>query len=741
MKVGLRPKKFFYDIMPIPRSEIMRRKFEIEEHQRKKAPQKKPLVLDTVLGDTAQKDIRKRISRIWQNENPRINIAPREVFKAKANSLEQVAGSVLEKRAQEVVPASKKIKPKKLLKKSLVLFVEFSLIALMIYNGLSLYFEKNWLIEKLNNLSIASKARLVNAQESLSSLDRQESTQELEKAGVHLNAIKEELLNQGEYNYILPNYPMLSDKLTTGQNILELGLMLKDTNSDINSFLNNISGDEKQGENILRRVDNLKPAIEKIEKRINRADVILKNNQQIKDTLGVETSSKIENIIDKSEDELAKIKKAYAFLPLILGANGDNRYLVLFMNNAEMRPGGGFPGNYGVINFENNNYKDMKINDIYYLQWLKRDRLKEINEDRDSGVDPRTSVALPADLYLADAMDKVSQKGYYNLFSSNWSLDFKDNAKRAIYLYKNVYEQGDVAGVIALTPNVIEDVLAVVGPVKMDEFGIEYNKDNFRETTEYKVEFDNPYRIEGKKDYNPKQILADFGPKLMQKISEADLSTKIKLAEIILDNVNQKQILLYHTDPKVESLISEFNSSGEIKDTQGDFLGIAHSNLNGQKNGQSLERIVKFSSQVSGLGFANDELNLTILLDEDNPRPLHEKDISYVEIIVPEGSRIREAKMEGKDFIGSIDYFSEAKHTVLGFWVELQPGEAKNIILKYQAPLKGYSDSGYVLNIFKQSGAKAIDFEGTINFEDSSKYGSYPTIISGLIDSDKIIKP
>jgi len=62
------------------------------------------------------------------------------------------------------------------------------------------------------------------------------------------------------------------------------------------------------------------------------------------------------------------------------------------------------------------------------------------------------------------------------------------------------------------------------------------------------------------------------------------------------------------------------------------------------------------------------------------------------------------------------------------------------VYIKYQAPLKGYSDSGYSLNLFKQAGAKLIEFKGEIKFEDSIKYGEGARIIKESIDSDKTIK-
>lgn len=727
----MKPKKFFHDIIVLPEKELRRQEFEIRNRQKNKSKSKKPLVLDAL---TAEDQIKKRVSLIWQK---------RRLIKKKKRlqTVEEAAESIFYRKNRIEPRRLKKVRPKTLFKNYLIFFLELSFVALMIYNAFSLYFEKNWLSEKINNLALASKAHLALAQESLSTLDRDKSSAEVEKAGIHLLEIKQELLERGEYNYFLPNHPLLADDLNRGQRVLELGFLIRDTNNDLNFLLNDLSQGQAKSESILDKTNNLKPIIARIDKRVNRADTLLKTDPGVKNFLGVEAGDKIENIIDKSKIEIAKIKKILALAPLILGEGGDNRYLVLFMNNAEMTPGGGFPGNYGVVSFKDNHYQDIYINDIYYLQWLKTEKLAKLAEERNQkGIDPRAAVNLPTDLYLPDPVGKMIGQQYYTILYTNWSLDFGENARRALYLYQNVYEQGEADGVIALTPNVVEDILGIVGPIKMDEYGVEFTKDNFRQVMEYKVEFDNPFKLEGRREVNPKQILADLGPKFMQKISEADLNKKIKILEAILDNLNQKQILLYHANSEVESLISQMNASGEIKDTPGDFLGIAHLNINGQKNGQAIERTVKFSSQVSGLGFANDELNLTILLAENNPRPLHERERSYVEVIVPAGSRMREARMEGQDFMNEIDYFNEAGQTVFGFWVELDPGEAKNVVLKYQAPLKNYTESGYSLNLFKQAGAKPIEFKGEIDFEDTAKYSSDQRVIRESIDADKTIR-
>jgi hypothetical protein len=52
-------------------------------------------------------------------------------------------------------------------------------------------------------------------------------------------------------------------------------------------------------------------------------------------------------------------------LPSILGKDGIKTYLILFQNNMELRPTGGFIGSYGLATFDSGRLTDLTINDVY----------------------------------------------------------------------------------------------------------------------------------------------------------------------------------------------------------------------------------------------------------------------------------------------------------------------------------------------------------------------------------------
>src|SRR5258708_31859868 len=65
------------------------------------------------------------------------------------------------------------------------------------------------------------------------------------------------------------------------------------------------------------------------------------------------------------------ILRVYFFIPLIkivpelLGMNGKKTYLLLFQNNTELRPGGGFIGAYGLVSFDKAKMGQITIHNTY----------------------------------------------------------------------------------------------------------------------------------------------------------------------------------------------------------------------------------------------------------------------------------------------------------------------------------------------------------------------------------------
>jgi hypothetical protein len=154
--------------------------------------------------------------------------------------------------------------------------------------------------------------------------------------------------------------------------------------------------------------------------------------------------SKIKNAKDQFEGVASLFVDSKPFLkklPEILGTNEEKTYLVLFQNDKELRPTGGFLTAYAVFKVKNGKFIAEKSEDIYHL---------------DASI-PNHPVAPKEILTYHKG---VSQ---FNIRDSNLSPDFVESIKLFESLYDKSNEKVKYDGIIAVDTNVLVDTLAILG--------------------------------------------------------------------------------------------------------------------------------------------------------------------------------------------------------------------------------------------------------------------------------------
>ena len=198
----------------------------------------------------------------------------------------------------------------------------------------------------------------------------------------------------------------------------------------------------------------------------------------------------------------------------VLGYNGPRKYLFLFENNQEMRPTGGFIGSYGILDIGNGRVKKLFVDDIY-------------NPDGQL----KARVIPPAPIQKMSAV--------WTMHDANWFPDFPTSAEKVAWFYEKTGGP-TVDGVIAITPELLQDLLKVTGPIDMPEYGKTIDADNFTEVTQQEVEVDYD------KDLNqPKKFVADLTPKILDKVmSERGLVPMMNTLKAFNTALSEKHLLL-----------------------------------------------------------------------------------------------------------------------------------------------------------------------------------------------------
>ncbi|OGI25685.1 MAG: hypothetical protein A3E38_00050 [Candidatus Moranbacteria bacterium RIFCSPHIGHO2_12_FULL_54_9] len=376
-----------------------------------------------------------------------------------------------------------------------------------------------------------------------------------------------------------------------------------------------------------------------------------------------------------------------ALLEELLGGNGPRKYLFLFQNNNEMRATGGFIGSYALMDVNNGVVRRFFVDGIF-------------NPDGQ----------LKENIVPPQAIQKVSAA--WSLHDSNWFPDFPVSAEKAIFFYEKTGGP-TVDGVIALTPTVMQKLLAVTGPIALPQYGLVVDADNFIPVIQEQVEtkYD-------KEENQPKKVLADLTALLLEKVfASQDKTTLYRIAEAFTEGLNEKQMLVYMRHDETEALIDEAGWSGKVLETPGDYLSVINTNINGYKTDGVIDETIKHTAEIGEDGSIVDTVAIT-RTHRGGQMPYdwwNRVNADYMRVYVPAGSTLLSAKGATWEFPQApLDYeklgfrrdadvereersivvdeksgtrvYRDAGKTVFGAWVYVSPQESVTVEYRYRLP-------------------------------------------------------
>ncbi len=380
---------------------------------------------------------------------------------------------------------------------------------------------------------------------------------------------------------------------------------------------------------------------------------------------------------------LSGFEKNELLIEELLGGNGPRTYLFLLQNNHEMRATGGFIGTYALVDINQGVIRRFFVDGIF-------------NPDGQ----------LKENIIPPKPIQKISAG--WSLHDSNWFPDFPTSAEKAIFFYEKT-GGATVDGVITLTPTVMQKLLAVIGPIALPQYGLLVDAENFIPVLQEQVE------VKYDKELNqPKKILADLSQLLIEKVfALQNRETSQRIAEALVEGLNEKHILLYARHPETEQLIDEIGWSGRILETSKDYLSVIHSNINGYKTDGVIDESIRHQAEIGNDGSIVDTVTITRTHRGGNtPYDWWNKvNADYVRLYVPKGSELifssgttwefpdepldyerlgfkKDADVEREESAMTIDrktgvrISEDAGKTVFGAWAYVSPGES--VVLKYQ---------------------------------------------------------
>lgn len=375
--------------------------------------------------------------------------------------------------------------------------------------------------------------------------------------------------------------------------------------------------------------------------------------------------------------------------------NKEKRFLFLLQNSMELRPGGGFLGQYAIIKIKNGEVTSSFVEDANLL---------------DERISARITPPYP--------FKRLLQIKKWEFRDSNFSPDFPTNAEKAKYFLRLSGINSNFDGVIAINTDVLNNVLKLIGPIKVPGYSTTFTSKDAVLKLESIVE--KQYLANPNLDTrNRKAILKKMADVIIDKLFK--LNNIPKLAKFAHDEMRNKDIMLNFKDPKLQDLVEGVHWDGGVaEDWGGDYLMIVDANMGALKTNYYMRYDISYDIDLTQ---ERPVVTLNILYKHTATHgDWHTSDYhSYLRVYVPKGSELLERKMVGWQITRE-----EFGKTYFGVKVDVLINRTTDAMIKYQLPAD-FNKDDYKLLIQKQSGMGDVPIK--VHIKTADKEYEYDDIL------------
>lgn len=423
------------------------------------------------------------------------------------------------------------------------------------------------------------------------------------------------------------------------------------------------------------------------------------------------------DVIENAANLFVNAQPLLVNLPKLLGYPQEKRYLVIFQNDKELRPTGGFMTAYAQFRFVNGKAILEKSDDIY-------------------GLDAALSKKYPAPPEILTYLPGVYN---LNIRDSNLSPDFKVSMQQFESMYVNTAGHEKIDGILTMDTHVLVEALKILGPIGANgrTFSADIDKRCDCAKAIYELEDYSSRPVNYVRDARKDEIGNLLHTMLQMALGVSPSKYWGRLFQMLLTEINGKHVQAYFHDTDAQKAAESFNMAGRVmtasdsaailkyKDGQGwDYLLINEANMGGAKSNMFISEKITKDVTVSGG-------TVTTKLTVDYKNPYHGSDCglesgglclnallrNWIRIYVPSGSKLTESRgtqspKDGKA-VPMTSYQSLGKTVFEGF-LTVNPLGTAQLTVTYTSPVTS-ADNRYRLLIQRQSGASDQDLILKVN--------------------------
>lgn len=410
---------------------------------------------------------------------------------------------------------------------------------------------------------------------------------------------------------------------------------------------------------------------------IIQSDILYKQLSQI-GFINQETKDSLSNL----NTALQKLGKFLPQIRYLFGMSGEKTYVLLFANNMELRPGGGFIGSFAIVKVSNATITSFDTYDVY---------------DADGQLKERIAPPSPISDYL--------NQPYFYLRDSAWNADFPTNANIAADFLQKQIQLNKVDGIVLITTSAIQKIFeAFPEGVYIPEYKDRIYASNFYLKTQ----------IASEKDFFPgstqkKSYIQSVIRNTLLSLSNAQ---KDILLESLIQSLDEKFITLYSPHAPLQAIIDTLNFGGnvaiakciDLRSCIADSVLTTDANLGVNKANFFVKRSLKQIINIHEDGSIFDSLELELTNNSPNNIYPGGDYKNYLQFTLPKNTSVQKVIVNNQELV---DYRLESDefHNLVGLLVNVPISQSIVIKIEYSHTQVFDDQKSYQLIVQKQIGA------------------------------------
>ena len=422
--------------------------------------------------------------------------------------------------------------------------------------------------------------------------------------------------------------------------------------------------------------------------------------------------------------------------PDLLGMAGPRTYLILALNEDELRPGGGFITAVGEVRLESGRIVGLEFRDSYAV---------------DDFSQPYPSPPEPLQRFMGVQL--------WVFRDSNWSPDFPTAMRDGLPLYRPQHAP-TVDGVIALDQRAVRRLVGAFSPLTVTGVEEPVTEANIVAFMQASWAPDDGV-LDREWWQQRKSFMGDLAAAVLARVERGDVNWPQLLRELMAV-LNQKHIQVY-LEGSAAAVLRQRGWDGALREPAGDLLLLAEANVGYNKVTPRIRRSAQYGVDLS-LAPPRAQLQVTYTHTGKVPYPctpevrydpVYEAMMNrcywaYVQVFAPAGITLLEASRhpiaaeavwtreawDGAPIVTSVaDGYTRVEQAFL-----LAPGETTTLALDYELPVSVLRREGqrvtYRLDFQKQAGLAELPFEITLRLPENAVLWSAqpaPTATTGNV--------